>query len=133
MEAMPTNLSMFAGDTGKEKKYSPLPKSSDKSAVANLAHELISQSRSVRRSEEGNWFIDTKYLSGDQWVTWDPRRLSLNVRAKKPWRIRQTINHLRPALEIILNVITSKRPQLQCVPGSPTPQTDRLHAAATSC
>ena len=121
MEAMPPNLSMFAGDTGKEKKYSPLPKSSDKSAVANLAHELISQSRSVRRSEEGNWFIDTKYLSGDQWVTWDPRRLSLNVRAKKPWRIRQTINHLRPALEIILNVITSKRPQLQCVPGSTDP------------
>lgn len=129
MEAMPTNLSMFAGDTGKEKKYSPLPKSSDKTAVANLAHELVSQSRAVRRWEEGNWFIDTKYLSGDQWVTWDPRSLSLSVRAKKPWRIRQTINHLRPALEIILNVMTSKRPQMQCVPGSDEPG-DRQAARA---
>jgi len=129
MEAMPTNLSMFAGDTGKEKKYSPLPNKNKKAEVASLVQDLVQQSRAVRRWEEGNWFIDTKYLLGDQWVTWDPRSLSLNVRAKKPWRIRQTINHLRPAVEIILNVITSNKPKLQCVPGSTEPS-DRQSARA---
>ena len=125
----PAPSSLFAGDTGKDKRYSPLPKKGKDGAVANLVLTMFQQSRSLRRWEEGNWFIDTKYLYGDQWVVWDPRTMSLNIRAKKPWRIRQTINHLRPAVEIILNVITSRKPKLQAVPGSSEPS-DRQAARA---
>ena len=127
--ALPSTLSLLSGGSGKERKYSPLPKKEDAGSVANYVHNLFQQSRTLRRWEEGNWVIDAKYLSGDQWVVWDPRSLALNIRAKKPWRVRQTINHMRPAVEIITNVLTSRKPKMQVVPGSTDPS-DRQAARA---
>lgn len=111
----------------KNNATSALPKKADKGAVSALVSKLFSESRNLRRREEGNWYIDARYLAGDQWVIWDPKRLSLSVRAKKHWRIRQTINHLRPAIEVLINVLTQRQPRLNVVPASPDPE-DR-HAA----
>jgi len=84
--------------------------------MAQLVQRLISQSRTLRRREEANWYVDMRYLAGDQWVVWDPRYRTLSVRPKKPWRIRQTINHLRPNAEVMLNVLTGRRIRMDATP-----------------
>jgi hypothetical protein len=112
-----------------QSKWSSLPKRGDNNAVSGMVLSLFTQSRNMRRTEEGNWYIDSRYLSGDQWVIWDPRHLTLTVRAKKHWRIRQTINHMREGVELLVNMLTARRPRLNIIPGSSEPE-DRQSAIA---
>jgi hypothetical protein len=113
-------------------KGSSLPgrgKGAEKDLVG-LVDRLILSSKNLRRKEEASWYVDAKYLAGEQWVTSDPRHLALTTRAKKPWRIRQTINHLRPNTEVLLNILTSSRPSMQVVPTGPEPERRQAARAA---
>lgn len=109
--------------------WSSLPDKKHDHEVAALVKSLVEESRGVRRQEEAHWYVDLRYLANDQWVSWNPHRFGLSSRPKKPWRLRQTINHYRVAIEIVLNVLTTRKPRLNVIPSSIEPE-DRLAAKA---
>ena len=120
---------MDLGTTSPGKKWSGLPGKDRPQAMAAYVDRLFGQARTLRRQDEVNWYIDIKYLGGDQWVSWDPRKSALYNRPKKPWRIRQTINHLRSSMEVLVNVITQQHARIQATPASSEPE-DRQGAKA---
>ena len=117
--------------TSKGARWSELPDRAEPQAVASVISSKISQARALRRHEETSWYIDVKYVSGDQWVSWDPRKKNLYVRPKKPWRIRQTINHLRPDMEVLIDVLTSRTGKPISTPANSDPEAKAGSRAAT--
>ena len=102
--------------------WSALPDKDNPSAVSSLVNSLFEEARAVRRQEEAHWYVDLRYLAGDQWVVWNPQRCGLQARPNKPWRLRQTINHYRVAIEILQNTLLARRPRSNVIPGSSEPE-----------
>lgn len=118
----PTPNTMTGSGATTQTRISSIPPKSDPKAVAAHVKSLISQARTLRRAEETDWYIDIRFLAGDQWLSWDPRRSVLFTKPKKKWRIRQTINHMRPDMEILVDILTSQTGVPRAKPATSDPE-----------
>lgn len=95
------------------------------SAVADL-DALYKASKRVKEPFEPQWFLNTAYYNGRQWVMWDGT--NLYEPRLEPWRVKLVDNRIQPIVRTEIAKMTKTRPQFVVVPN--TSDEENVRAAA---
>jgi hypothetical protein len=89
-----------------------------KDSLAALINERYEQSRKARLPFEREWLVNIAFLQGNQYVYYDTTLNRLVTPEQPEWRVRITINRIRPIVKSIIAKILRGRPVLHVLPNT---------------
>jgi hypothetical protein len=75
---------------------------------------MVKRSARIRSTFEPQWFLNTAYYNGNQWVMWDGN--GLYEPKLEPWRVRLVDNRIQPMVRTEIAKLTKTRPQFVVTP-----------------
>ena len=91
-----------------------MPDSAGQNVDTDTLDELYRSSKRVRQRFEPQWFLNTAYYNGQQWVMWDGN--GLYEPKLEPWRIKVVDNRIQPMVRTEIAKMTKTRPQFVVTP-----------------
>lgn len=119
-------MSEITGDTGLSREPLTLEAiqmdHKDKQLLAKL-NSWFDKCSSQRQNEEQQWYLNMAFYFGKQWVTWigaqgNPGTFRLHEPPAPAWRVRLTINRIKPIIRNELTKLTKEEPQPFVMPNS---------------
>jgi hypothetical protein len=102
----------------------------DEQTLISEVTEKFDRWRQNRRPHEVQWFVNTAFLRGQQYVAWSDTEQRLAVTPAPSHRVRLAVNRIFPKVRARLAKFLKQRPQPIVVPAS-TDRDDTLNARAT--
>lgn len=83
---------------------------------------LFERAKSQRWRFDQQWYVNLSYYFGRQWVNWlnktSPNLARLHEAAAPPWRVRLTVNRIKPAIRREMSKVMKEKPTAFVIPSS---------------
>lgn len=83
---------------------------------------LFERSKAGRWRFESQWYVNLSYYFGRQWITWlngnAPDLARLHEPQAPPWRVRLTVNRIKPAIRREMSKVMKEKPTAYVIPSS---------------
>lgn len=87
-----------------------------KQKLQNFVTDQYTRCKNARTKQEREWYKNLAFYGGEQWITWIQSRFT--TPKPLPWRVRLTINRIKPIIRTELSRVTSQKPNASVVPAS---------------
>jgi hypothetical protein len=100
-------------DEPKKQELSP-----EEIADRNLVEDFYTTGMKIRQPYEKQWYYNMAFFLGQQWITWNTVRNSLEIPPAPSWRVRLVSNKIMPTVLHSVAKMTQNRPTYVVIPGS---------------
>lgn len=90
----------------------------DAQALGQWVHEKYEAAKSERSQVQVNWGINMNMFRGNQSFQWNPGSRRFMNPPQAPWKVRHTVNKIRPMIRTEIARLTSQKPSAVIVPAS---------------
>lgn len=85
-------------------------------------NSLYERSKAQRWRFDRQWYVNLSYYFGRQWVNWlngtSPELARLHEPMAPPWRVRLTVNRIKPAIRREMSKVIKEKPTAFVIPAS---------------
>ncbi len=128
-QSAPTTSSLVDGsgatDVESGSKFDPkrwLRLGKDEKETVAYLNTLFERSKTQRWRFDQQWYVNLSYYFGRQWVNWlnrtSPDLARLHEPAAPPWRVRLTVNRIKPAIRREMSKVLKEKPTAFVIPSS---------------
>ena len=118
-------LDIFKKNVPESQHLSP-----DETKDLKFVESFYDEGMKQRRPYERTWFINMAFFLDKQWLTWNRTKRTLETPLVPRWRVRHTVNKIKPnVLHILANLVKNK-PAYIALPANS--EDDSKHAAEVS-
>lgn len=114
-----------AGVSDDSSSFNPLARLRNKrleSDTVQYLESLFERAKTARWRFERQWYVNLSYYFGRQWINWingtSPEIARLHEPQAPPWRVRLTVNRIKPAIRREMSKVMKEKPTAFVIPAS---------------